>query len=146
MNKLKGKEEKKLDTLNLSDLKRKVNEIVEFCNEVNETLELFNRANSMKEFMKEEEEYYRVIEKGLGGLDFGFIYSKEQLYAFNIAEGLFEPVKKPKEGDEYWFINSFGDICSDIDYDDKADNLRWKTGNVFNTEESANKHLERIME
>jgi len=53
MNRLKQKQEQLLDNLNLSDLKRKVNEIVEFCNKVNERLE----------FLEEDKFTDEVVEK-----------------------------------------------------------------------------------
>ena len=39
MNKLKDKQEQLLDNLNCSDLKRKINKLVKFCNEVKERLD-----------------------------------------------------------------------------------------------------------
>jgi hypothetical protein len=64
MNPLRDKQEKLLDNLNLSDLKRKVNEIVEFCNKVNERLEFLERYNLTDKTVEEFEKRGYTINRG----------------------------------------------------------------------------------
>lgn len=51
---------------------------------------------------------------------------------------------KPKYGDHYYYIDSFGDV-GEAYYDTNAygDLFRYKTGNHFKTEEEAHKELDR---
>lgn len=49
---------------------------------------------------------------------------------------------KPKEGDEYWYIKAFGSVRSETRADDGFDRAANEIGNVFRTEEEAEKAIE----
>jgi len=94
----------------------------------------------------EEVKYYRCITSNLAGYSLGLIYKREDDYIVD-EEGEdsveydeefndFELVKKPKEGEKYWYISEGGIVDDNIWEEHKVDNFRWKQGNVFNTEES----------
>ena len=51
---------------------------------------------------------------------------------------------KPKDGQKYWII-SYGETSSDIWNSDNCDIERYKSGNVFATENEAQKYCDKIM-
>ena len=70
----------------------------------------------------EEKEFYRLVEKMNGKEP-----DKEQD----------AKVKKPEDGQEYFFINSHGWVECDTWRDTAVDNKRWELGNVFLIREKA---------
>ena len=46
-------------------------------------------------------------------------------------------VWKPKHGEKYWMIDNVGGSASITWFNDDIDNLRWKFGNVFKSQEEA---------
>lgn len=70
----------------------------------------------------EEKEFYRLVEKMNG---------KEPNKKQDVK------VKKPEDGQEYFFINSHGWVECDTWRDTAVDNKRWEFGNVFLIREKA---------
>jgi hypothetical protein len=125
----------------------KINELVDAVNEMQQNEE----KRKEKDVKENEEKFYRLIKKGMGGIDFGFIYTKyeiERYFCFSIdtviERGVVEPVEKPKHGEQYWIINDCGNIEDDCWSDQPEDDFRWSMGNVFESPESAEKHLKRL--
>ena len=52
-----------------------------------------------------------------------------------------EDYKEPKG---YWYIDGWGDVSCDNDYDTEIDNQRKAIGNYFETKEEAEKAVERL--
>lgn len=49
---------------------------------------------------------------------------------------------KPKEGEYYWYINTYRETHKGVWLDDNTDNWRYTTKNVFKTEQEAKEYLE----
>ena len=62
----------------------------------------------------------------------------------NELERDFEPIKKPEEIEEYWWMGSGGDVCDDNWDNGRIDNFRWKQGNVFNDQKSCQAMIDII--
>lgn len=75
-------------------------------------------------------------------------YSHKTLEKFpNILTDWFEEIKetgwKPKEGDKYWLINDFGNVCATYWTGDFIDNNRCELGNYYRTEADA-EHAKKV--
>lgn len=60
-----------------------------------------------------------------------------------LKEFLIPPKPNLKYGDRYWFIDSYGNVCTGIWKNDKVDNGRRTIGNCFLTKEEAEFEVER---
>ena len=52
---------------------------------------------------------------------------------------------KLKKGDEYWYIESYGEIEYSMWESDVVDNFRLKSGNIYQTEEIAQEAYNKII-
>lgn len=50
------------------------------------------------------------------------------------------PVWRARLGEIYFFINSNGELYPEKELNNKIDNMRWKIGNYFSTENEAEKY------
>ena len=61
-------------------------------------------------------------------------------------EGIKKGVRqKPEDGEEYFFIDSFGEIYHNDSDDDYHDLFRYNTGNCFKTEQEAEYYKENLL-
>lgn len=49
---------------------------------------------------------------------------------------------KPKEGEKYWYTDDEGDVSLSYYFEDRTDNWRYLTKNIFKTEQEAKEYLE----
>lgn len=115
--------------------------------------ELIDAVNELSAQDTSEIKYYRCISKiGIvGQFSLGLIYKgidgeiiDDYQDKWKVDEGCFEEVRKPKYGEEYWWIDYFGDLNEYEWTDHVSDKANWKMGNVFNSEESAKRWLKII--
>ncbi len=58
-----------------------------------------------------------------------------------------KPKRRRAEKDgEYWFVNDFGYVLTDLENNDDVDNYRYATGNYHRTEEEALAYKAKLLE
>jgi ribulose bisphosphate carboxylase small subunit len=115
---------------------------------------LKKELSELEKIIKEEDvEYVRCIDKDGENFIYGRIYRIENKNVideigdssqFYFIVEHFTPVHKPVEGEKYYSFDNNGFKIFTNWNNDKFDNFRWKSGNVYNTEEERDKYLNEI--